>query len=76
MGKKEQQQLHQVEIPEVYLLAIAIGSMGDEELLNLIRTWAFEECKRLDLGDSVVELQRKRLAELEIRLKNALGHLP
>lgn len=66
---------HTVEIPEFYLLTIAVhGNMGDGELPDLMKAWAQEACKKLGLGDKLRGLQNERRDELERRLRNALGN--
>jgi len=66
---------HTVEIPELFLLVIAIhGNMGDGELPDLMKIWARGECGRLGLSEKFRELQKECLDELRLRLRNTLGN--
>lgn len=65
---------HTIEIPEYYLLTIAVhGKMGDGELPDLMRTWASRLCRELGLEDELQKLQDERLQELKRRLQNTFG---
>lgn len=65
---------HTVEIPESFLLTIAIcGKMGSGELPALIQAWAAKECERLGLKDVLKELQEKAIIELGQRMQKVLG---
>jgi len=67
-------QNHSIEIPEFYLLTIAVyGNMGDGELPDLMSTWARRLCKELSLDDELRKLQEERRLELRRRLQNVLG---
>lgn len=69
MGKK-----HPIEIPEWYLLTIAVhGNMGDGELPDLMATWARRICIELGLSDKLEKLREERRNELKSRLQNVLG---
>jgi len=71
---KSKPSIRQVEIPEVYLLTIAVhGNMGSGELPDLMKAWALKECKRAGLEKRVKALQEERLKELAKRLRNTLG---
>lgn len=65
---------HLVEIPDIYLLTIAVhGNMGDGELPDLMRVWATRLCRELGLEKELHQMQDERHAELRKRLQNALG---
>ncbi len=64
-----------VKIPEWYLLVIATrGDMGDDDLPELVQTWAEKECARLGLNKKLREERRENLKRLRKRMKKALGN--
>lgn len=65
---------HKIEIPENYLLLIAVGgNLGDDKLPGCMRIWAQGECEKLGLSGKVKTSQTVYLNELKTRLKNKLG---
>lgn len=63
-----------VEIPEVYLMQIAVyGKMGTGELADSIRMWAQKELQKAGLGEKFKEEQIKHLNQLHQSLRNVLG---
>jgi hypothetical protein len=63
-----------VEIPDSFLLTIAVyGNMGDGDLPDIMRIWAQKECRRLGLQEEMIKLQKYRLRELEIKIRNVMG---
>lgn len=63
-----------VTMPKWFLLTLAVhGNMGDGELPKLIQIWAQNECKRLEIWDEFVLLQKEKTQELEQRLRNVFG---
>ncbi|MBC8460855.1 MAG: hypothetical protein H8D67_22945 [Deltaproteobacteria bacterium] len=64
-----------VEIPEQYLLQIAVaGNMGDGQLLKLMQVWAEKECVCHGLKQNMLNLMDKRLDEMRGRLENIIGN--
>jgi hypothetical protein len=65
---------HKIEIPEYYLLTIAVyGKMGEGELPDLMATWARRLCAELGLENELRRLQDERYQELKRRLQNVFG---
>jgi len=63
-----------VEIPEFYLLTIAVyGNMGDGDLPDLMKIWAQKVCKEVGLHEEMIKMQNEKLREQEKRLRNILG---
>jgi len=63
-----------VEIPEAYLMQIAVyGKMGTGELADIIQTWAQNELRKAGLGEKFKEKQIKHLNQLHQSLRNVLG---
>ncbi|KKN78340.1 hypothetical protein LCGC14_0351990 [marine sediment metagenome] len=66
--------LHKVDIPETYLLIIAVhGKMGDGELPDFMRMWAQKECRNLGISEKVSKLQNEKMIELKNRLSKVIG---
>jgi len=66
---------HKIEIPELYLVHIAAcGKMGSGELMNIMKHWAYNECKRLGLKDKVDAARKDNISQLRERLKNTIGN--
>lgn len=65
---------HKIEIPEMYLVHIAAcGRMGSDELMDLMKHWAYSECIKLGLKDKVDAAQKDKIKQLRGRLSNVLG---
>lgn len=63
-----------VDIPEVYLMQIAVyGKMGTGDLSDSIQVWAEKELIKAGLGDKFKEEQIKHLNQLHESLRNVLG---
>jgi hypothetical protein len=65
---------HEVEIPELYLLILAVhGNMGDGEIPGLMKAWARGECERLELREELMRMQNERVRELRDRILKVEG---
>lgn len=65
---------HQVEIPEIYLLILAVyGNMGDGQIPKFMQDWATRECLRLGLHDKLEKERQERYQELKQRVANVIG---
>lgn len=65
---------HNVEIPETYLIHIAVcGKMGTGELLDSMKFWARSQCNKLGLQKELEEAQINNIKKLQKGLENTIG---